>query len=503
MSDRVYHCHGSLSTSLPRLVVSAPRGRSGKTALSVGLCAALIRRGLVVQPFKKGPDYIDPSWLTAAAQRPCRNLDLFMMGAERLVAAFQRACRDVDLALIEGAMGLYDGLDLEGSASTAQVARLLRAPVILVVDASRMTRSVAALVQGYQNFEADVNIAGVVLNNVARPRHEAKLTAALRRYCGIQVLGALPRDPALTVPQRHLGLVPRGENGGAVSPSFLLGPGRSPGDDGGSQTLDPAIEAFRQVVEARVDVEEVLSVARRVPALPDEVVLETPPQSDSGGTADRPKVRIGVAVDRAFTFYYPANLEALRACKADLVPLDTLEDRDLPQVDGLYLGGGFPEVFLEELEANESLRAQIRVAIGDGLPVYAECGGLMYLARSLTWKGRTARMAGALPCDVEMTDRPQGHGYVSLQVEGENPWFPPGTELRGHEFHHSRLTNLGDIEFAYRVRRGRGVDGEHDGLVYKNVLAAYTHLHVLGAPGWAERFVSLAEAYRNAQHSPT
>ncbi len=500
MPIRLRDHDGSLSISLPRLVISAPRGRSGKTSLSIGLCAALTRYGLSVQPFKKGPDYIDPSWLTAAACRLCRNLDLFIMEAERLRSAFQQACRGADLALIEGAMGLYDGLDLEGSASTAQVARLLKAPVILLVDATRITRSVAALVQGFQSFEPDVNIAGVVLNNVAQARHEAKLTAALRHHCGIAVLGALPRDPTLTIPQRHLGLVPRGEHDGVPFHPSLFDPGHSSANGGRSQIFDPAIEVLRQAVETHVDLDGVLSVAQGAPPLSDGFLGATPAALHPNRTADRPRVLIGVAMDRAFTFYYPANLEALRVAGADLTPLDTLRDRDLPSVDGLYLGGGFPEVFCEELEANETLRSQICAAIEDGLPVYAECGGLMYLARSIVWNGHRCRMVGTLPCDIEMTDRPQGHGYVSLRVAGQTPWFRAGTELRGHEFHNSRVTNLGDIEFAYRLQRGRGVAGGYDGLVYKNVLAAYTHLHTLGAPGWAEQFVGLAERYRNAQH---
>jgi cobyrinic acid a,c-diamide synthase len=203
-----------------------------------------------------------------------------------------------------------------------------------------------------------------------------------------------------------------------------------------------------------------------------------------------------VARDRAFTFYYPENLEALRRAGAALVPLDTLEDGSLPEVDGLYLGGGFPEMFLEALEANDGLRRDIRLAIADGLPVYAECGGLMYLARRITWSGRSVPMVGALPCDIEMTGRIQGHGYVEGRVSGPNPYFPLGAGLRGHEFHHSRATDVGAAHFAYRLERGRGIEGRRDGLVVGNVLAAYTHVHALSAPGWAEGFVALARSYQ-------
>jgi cobyrinic acid a,c-diamide synthase len=241
-------------------------------------------------------------------------------------------------------------------------------------------------------------------------------------------------------------------------------------------------------VEASVDLDRLLELARSAPPLP------LPDQGPRRLPA--PDVRIGVARDRAFTFYYPENLEALERAGAELVPLDTLEDRSLPAVDGLYLGGGFPEMFLEELEANQGLRRDLRAAIADGLPVYAECGGLMYLARRLRWKGAAGAMVGALPCDVEMTERPQGHGYVEGRVAGPNPYLPPGTALRGHEFHYSRVTDLGPADFAFRLERGRGIGGGWDGLVAGPVLAAYTHLHALGTPGWAEGLVALARRRR-------
>lgn len=451
---------------LPRLLISAPHGRSGKTTLCLGLAAAFARRGLAVQPFKKGPDYIDPSWLGEAAGRPCRNLDLFLMEADTLLEGFGRACQLADLALIEGAHGLYDGLDSEGRNSTAQLARLLQAPVILVIDASRMTQSVAALVRGFRDFEPDINVAGVILNQVSNPRHRAKLADALSRHAGIPLLGALPREPSLTIPDRHLGLVPRDEEA----------------------SLLPVVDQIRRAVEASVDLDGLLDLARRAPPLP---LSPDPPRP-----IPNPCVRLGVARDRVFTFYYPENLEALQRAGAELVPLNTLDDCSLPEVDGLYLGGGFPEMFLGALEANEGMRRSMKDAIADGLPVYAECAGLMYLARRITWDGRSASMVGALPCDIEMTGRLQGHGYVQGRVTGVNPYFPIGAELRGHEFHYSRVTNLGPAEFAYRLERGQGIDGGRDGLVVGNILAAYTHLHASSAPGWAVRLIALARSYQ-------
>lgn len=465
--------------SVRRLVIAAPQGRSGKTTVTAGLCAALASRGLRVQPFKKGPDYIDPSWLTEAAGRPCRNLDPYLMGQDTVAAAFVHGSEGADIAIVEGAMGLYDGLDLEGSGSTAALARWLAAPIILVVNAQRITRSVAALVQGYQRFEPETPIAGVVLNNVARGRHQAIMTQAIERYCGIPVVGALPRAESLAIPDRHLGLVPRAEN----------------------EALLPAVAAARDAVSAYFDLEKLLEISNvtRACAGTGKFQISKVALAPTLPPAGKPVVRIGVVRDRVFTFYYPENLEALQAAGAELVFVDSLQDAHLPPVDALYIGGGFPEVFVAGLEANISLRADIRTAIQDGLPVYAECGGLMYLSRSIRWgkEGARGEMVGALACDVQMTERPQGHGYVTLKVVDHNPFFPPGLELRGHEFHNSRLDLTGPgVRCAFRVTRGSGLDGQRDGLIYKNVLATYTHLHALSTPEWAPALVGKAAEYR-------
>lgn len=448
-----------------RLVLAAPQGRSGKTTVTLGLCAALAARGLVIQPFKKGPDYIDPSWLTEAAGRPCRTLDpFFMVSAEGLRQAFIRGAQGADLSLIEGNHGLYDSLDDDGSGSTAAVARILGAPIILVVNAARMSRSAAALIHGYQTFEPETNIAAVILNNVAQGRHEAKLRSAIERHCGLPVVGVLPHSEALTIPDRHLGLVPRAEN----------------------ETLTPAIKACRQAAEQYLDLEAIVAIARAVPPLPHEL--------EPIHSKVNPTVRLGVIRDRAFTFYYPENLEALMDAGAELVFIDALSEPGLPHVDGLYIGGGFPEMFMEELAANTGLRQNIRTAAEAGLPIYAECGGLMYLARRIFWRQRAFEMVGALPCDVEMTNRPQGHGYVLAEIKAANPFLPLGATLRGHEFHHSQVVNLAEgITFAYQLARGQGCGRGCDGLVYRNILAAYTHLHAAGSPGWAAGLVAGAK----------
>ena len=480
----------------PRLVIAAPQGRSGKTTVTLGLCAAFKARGLGVQPFKKGPDYIDPSWLSEAAGRACRSLDpFFYHQPEDLLRAFVRPAQKADLSLVEGNHGLFDSFDETGLGSTAAVARTLDAPILLVVNATRIGRSVAAIVHGCQTFEPGTSIAGVVLNNIAHGRHEARTRQAIESHCGIPVVGAIPRDEKLTIPDRHLGLIPRDEE----------------------ETHLSAITACQQAIERHLDLDLVLDIARDAPALPafDEVDLSKPVSRGSN-------VRIGVLRDRAFTFYYPENLEALENEGAELVFLDAFRDTQLPELDALYIGGGFPEMFMEKLSANRSLRVSIKDAIENDFPVYAECGGLMYLSQRIVWGDRSAEMVGALPCEIEMTGKPQGHGYVVAQVENENPFFPPGTVLRGHEFHNSRLVEVHRTRFkgsdssessnrlngfdskgrcdapstAYHLSRGKGLGNNQDGILYRNVLASYTHLHAGGAPDWARGLVARALAYR-------
>lgn len=461
------------SRAAPRLVIAAPQGRSGKTTISLGLCASLAARGIAVQPFKKGPDYIDPSWLAEAAGKPCRSLDpFFYPDPQALTEAFLQAVSEGaeeetgSLALVEGNHGLYDSYDEAGMGSTAALARALQAPVLLVVNAARLGRSAAALVQGYLNFEPETPIAAVVLNNVAQGRHETRLRQAIEGYCHIPVVGAVPRGEALAIPDRHLGLVPRAEN----------------------QALLPVIAACQSAVERYLDLEAILAIARSAPP------MKTGAANRAQG--NRPtRCRLGVIRDQAFTFYYPENLQALEQAGAELVFIDALHDPGLPAVDALYIGGGFPEIFMEQLAANTSLRSAIRQAVEDGLPVYAECGGLMYLSRRIIWNDRSADMVGVLPCEVKMMDKPQGHGYVIAQVDRSSPFFVPGTVLRGHEFHQSRLIWLDrELPTAYCLSRGNGAGNGRDGLLYRNVLASYTHLHTGGAPTWAEALVAYASS---------
>ncbi len=451
---------------MPHFFISAAHKSSGKTTLSLGLTAAFMSRGMRVQTFKKGPDYIDPLWLTAASGRSCRNLDFFTMSQKEIETEFSSFMSQVDMGIIEGNKGLFDGLDLEGKNSNAALASLLGSPVLLVIDARGMTRGIAPLILGYQAFDKSIQISGVILNKVGGSRHEGKLRAVIEHYTDVPVVGAVHYGPSLKINERHLGLMPSNE----------------------ADKAQQKIRALGDAISSQVDLDRILSFACPVTSFPEK-------SSSGTGDALAEEVRIGYPKDRAFGFYYPGDLEKLEGAGAKLVPFDTEKATNLPVVDGLFLGGGFPETAMTRLQNNRTLRVDILEFIEKGGPVYAECGGLMYLARSLTWRGTTCEMVGAIPADVVMHDRPQGRGYVLLKETGESPWpSQPGegvSDISAHEFHYSALENLPrDTRFAYRVLRGEGIDGLHDGIVYKNLLASYTHLRDVGGNRWTSRFLS-------------
>ncbi len=454
----------------PRLLISAAHKSSGKTTVTVGLAAALTARGLAVQPFKKGPDYIDPLWLSAATGRQCRNLDFHTQPPKLIRQSFERYSRDADLSLIEGNKGLFDGLDLEGSNSSASLAAWLEAPVVLVVDTTGMTRGIAPLLRGYQAFDDSIRIAGIILNKVGGPRHERKLREVVAHYTGIPVLGAVHRAPAMEIMERHLGLVP------ATA----------------AEAAGAAIAALRDCVAAQVDLEAVIALAAQASA------VEIFPDPIAARPAD---LKVGVLKDAAFGFYYPDDFDALRAAGADLVFLDALNAASLPDdLDGLFIGGGFPETAAAALEANAGFRADLRRKAEAGLPIYAECGGLMYLSRAIVWQGCRREMVGLVPGDAVMHDRPQGRGYVRLRETAAFPWprleDGPGV-VPAHEFHHSRIENLeGEPAFAYEVVRGAGIGQNRDGLVVRNALATYAHLRSVGASPWAPRFAAFCRSLR-------
>ena len=448
--------------SLPRLVVAGLSGDAGKTLVSLGLVRALIRRGVPVAPFKTGPDYLDAAWLGAAAGRAGRNLDTFLMDDAALGRTLASAS-GAALAVVEGNRGLFDGVDAEGTQSSAGLAKKLGAPVLLVVDVTKTTRTAAALVLGCQKMDPDLRIAGVVLNRVATPRHERVIREAIASATGLPVLGALGvlRSEARLV-GRHLGLVTADE-----------WPDR-----------EAALDRIADAVGPSLDLEAILALAagaeeRRFPDLP-------------AVAADGP-VRIGVVRDAAFSFYYPENLEALEARGAVLVPVSALADERLPDVDAVYVGGGFPEVHVERLALARTFLGSLREAAGRATPVYAECGGLMLLAQTLEVQGRRHAMSGVLDLAVEQTVRPQGHGYAAGTVDRPNPFYAPGTEVRGHEFHYSRVVGGADAGLtALELSRGTGIRDRRDGIVKGSVWASYVHVHARTSDAWADGLVAAA-----------
>ena len=464
--------------AMPRLFVSAAHKSSGKTTVSVGIAAALRARGLVVQPFKKGPDYIDPMWLAAAAGRSCRNLDFHTMAQGEIRAEFARHGRGADLALVEGNKGLHDGVSVDGADSSAALAKLLAAPVVLVVDTRGITRGIAPLLHGYCAFDPGVRIAGVILNRVAGARHEGKLVHAVRTYTDLPVLGAIGRTPELALESAHIGLVPTTE----------------------VAETEHRVERIARRIETDVDIDRVRGVAARAEtagAFPASEVRLCPAREGKD-------VRIAIARDAAFCFYYPGDLEALEAAGARLLLFDSIRDPAPPEADGIFIGGGFPERAMRALEANVSMHVALRERIVAGAPVYAECGGLMYLARRIRWNVRECAMVGAIPADVVMHARPRGRGYVVLEPTGDAPWAPATDGVvHAHEFHHSTLENPAGPgwRYAYRVRRGRGIDGERDGIVIGSLLASYSHLRDVEGCRWAERFVAYVRERKGATGS--
>lgn len=461
----------------PRIIIAALKGGSGKTILSLGLAAAWREQGRVVAPFKKGPDFIDAGWLDFSAGRPCHNLDPFLMTEEEIRESFLIHSSGADISLIEGNRGLYDGLDINGCCSTAELGKMLKAPVILIADVTMSTRTIAAVILGCQRFDPDLRIEAVILNRVAGARQENLIRDAVERYCGIPVIGAVPKLKGDFFPERHMGLVPHQER----------------------ERARRAISWARKTVEDHLDLETIWRLAQKADPLGGDVSeqMDEPPVEIPA--SERP--RIGYIKDSAFWFYYPENLDQLRILGAELLALNAIEDQKLPDLDALYIGGGFPETQARGLAQNSSFRDDLKGQIEKGLPVYAECGGFMYLGNNIVVNDTIYPMVGALPVDLVLEKKPQGHGYTILEVSGQNPYFPVHETLKGHEFHYSRPVPTGseEMHLVFKVLRGRGMDGQRDGLCKKNLLATYTHLHAAGNATWAKSLFKLACRFRSGK----
>ena len=466
------------STQTSRILVAALRGGAGKTFATVGLAAALRRRGLSLSVFKKGPDYIDAGWLGLSTGAVCYNLDPYLFDVDAVRSSFALRSASADLSIVEGNRGLFDGVDSAGTYSTAELAKLLKCPVILLMDVTKMTRTAAALALGCKHLDPDVRIGGVIINRVAGARHERVLRESIEAATSIPVLGSIRKLALSRFPQRHLGLLPWHEHPQALG----------------------FVEEAATIAEECIDLDAVLTIAAGAGS------IDWAPGSGSvPGVKSAPgkKPLIGVLRDSAFQFYYPENLEALERHGAELVEISALDAPRLPEVDALYIGGGFPETHAQQLAGNVGFRVSLKEAVEQGTPVYAECGGLMYLSRSLIIDENEYPMVGVFPVDTLLDRKPQGHGYVKVEVTRANPFFAKGSILTGHEFHYSLVAGIDkvDVPCAFNVLRGFGLDGKRDGMCLGNVLATYVHLHALGEPAWAASMVAKARERQLARAS--
>ena len=437
---------------IPRIIIAGTHSGCGKTTIASGIMAAFTARGMKVQPFKVGPDFIDPSHHTQICGRPSRNLDPFMMGEEGCLDTFLRAADGADIAVIEGVMGLYDGVDGSDFGSTAHVARILQSPVVLVVDAKGMSRSVHALIEGYCHYDPSISFSGVILNRMGSLRHRTMIESSLTT----PISGWIPRKESLVVKSRHLGLMMAHESG--------------------------AMADFGKVIEENADLDALIACATLAPPLR--------PGKRSNETAQPIRTSIGVALDDAFCFYYRDNLDLLHRAGADLVFFSPLAD-PLPDVDGVYLGGGYPELHLPALTSSRC-RKDLKKAADCGLPVYAECGGLLYLAEKIT-ADKSYPMCSILPATARMTGQIQALGYVKGESIGSETFVPSGQQILGHEFHYSRLEPARDARYALRLSRGKGIEGGNDGLISQNALGCYMHAYFTGA--FASAFVDAAAQF--------
>lgn len=466
----------------PGIIIAALRGGAGKTILSIGIIAAWKNLKKNVAPFKKGPDYIDAGWLAMAAGRPCYNLDNFLIEKKQILNSFYTHTLKSDIAVIEGNRGLYDGLDTEGSTSTAELAKLLNLPVILCLDCTKSTRTMAAVVLGCIKFDPTVTIKGIILNRVAGPRHENIVRKSIEKYCGIPVLGAVPKLGKQNFPERHMGLIP------------------TPEHEWANDSINAALNMAKKYIDLDSLIEIAHNISRKEPeeSIPrPEIIIKKPEKQKNSSSAPR----VGIIKDSAFQFYYPENIDALIAAGAETEFISPLKTNKIPPIDALYIGGGFPETHAKKLSENEQFRNELKALAEDGLPIYAECGGLMYLGEKLVLDDKSYQMSGVLPVVFGLSKKPKGHGYTIISVERENKYFKKGSEIRGHEFHYSFVLewNGNDEDLVFNMKKGNGFINKKDGVCYKNVLATYTHIHALGSPSWAKAMVSNAISYKKTQ----
>ncbi len=481
--------------NVPGVVIAGLKGGSGKTIISLGITAAWTAQNITVAPFKKGPDYIDAGWLSRAAGRPCYNLDTYLCTQSVVRNSYFTHTRSRDIAMVEGNRGLYDGIDMDGTTSTGELAKLLDLPVVLVLDCTKSTRTIAAVLMGCVQFDPDIHIGGVILNRLAGKRHEGKVRANIERYCNIPVLGALPKLKQEDFPERHMGLVPSQEHGEG----------------------DRSLERAGQVAHDNIDLDAIYRMAfaykgcdrmsdagqgdENSSASESCLSIDTKPIAAVLDPGTNDPVTIGIVRDSAFQFYYPDNIEALELLGAKITYISPLSQTTIPDVDAIYMGGGFPETHAAQLSSNTSFLSALKTLSRKGLPIYAECGGLIFLGESICLDHCVYPMTGILPIRFGLSSRPQGHGYTEVEVVNDNPFYEKGEILRGHEFRYSKVLSI-DFEnsaMAFNMVRGKGILEKKDGFFRDMTFGTYTHIHALGSLSWAPSLMARARAFKSAR----
>jgi len=449
-------------------LVSSTKKSSGKTTLTIGLTGIASNLNQNVAVFKKGPDYIDPLWLKQASKNFCYNLDFFTMSDREILKLFKEKTVNANVSLTEGNKGLFDGLSISGKDSNAQLAKLLNLSVILIIDCIGTTRGIAPLLQGYKNFDKKIKYFGVVLNNIANDRHENKIINSIKEYTDFEIIGSIHKNKELNIIERHLGLEPTFQNNKSIE----------------------IINKITKIIKNSVDIKK---------------IFKPNPKKKLRGSISKVytnkkkfrSIRIGVALDNAFGFYYPDDIEKIRNYGVSIKFFNTLTDKKLPNVDGLFIGGGFPETVANKISRNRLLMKEIYNFIEDGKPVYAECGGLMYLCKNITYNKASYPMVGIIDAKINMFSKPVGRGYVVLNCSDKHPWPISKNNINAHEFHYSDIKFFKKkYKYAYNVKRGHGVNGKSDGILYKNLVATYSHMRDTRQSLWIENFLSFIDKYK-------
>lgn len=448
-------------------LISSTKKSSGKTIIATGLCSILSNIDSLAA-FKKGPDYIDPLWLSQASKAKCYNLDFFTMTDLEISKLYKTASRGKNISLVEGNKGLFDGVSLNGIDSNASLAHLLKLEVILVLDCSGITRGIAPLLQGYKGFDSKIKYKGIILNNIASERHESKIINAVNEFTKFKVIGSVHKNKKLDIIEKSLGLEPVFQN----------------------THTSKIIKNISSIVKSSIDIKYLVnkSISAKIKTIP-KIVTKHKKYSN---------LKIGVALDEAFGFYYPDDIDKFKSYGVKIVYFNTLKDKLLPEVDGLFIGGGFPERVTDRLHKNTSMIKSISSFIDSGMPVYAECGGLMYLCESIKVKARKFKMAGIIKGNVEMCDKPVGRGYVELMINKKHPWMNKGDVIKCHEFHYSNIKiKNNSSSYGFKVIRGYGTNGRHDGILYKNLVASYSHLRDTAQSRWIENYLNFIYCIKN------